>query len=135
MSDCERYVETRRQAAIQVDQYLYRQSPALWWLVAIIFGLGLVVYELSQSKQLASAQFAIDRIAREASVQIAMMGKDPREAFAKAALHPSDLNERDVVALDAYYDGINMGWFGMQLASERAMIRHNGPWSANLEVH
>ncbi len=39
--------------------------------VAIIFGLGLVVYELNQSKQLASAQFIIDNIARQTSVQIA----------------------------------------------------------------
>jgi hypothetical protein len=33
--------------------------------VAIIFGLGLVVYELNQSKQLASAQFITDSMARE----------------------------------------------------------------------
>ena len=71
--------------------------------VAILFGLGLVVYELNQSKQLASAQFVIDDMARETSIQLAMMGEDPREALAKAALHPADLNERDVVALDAYY--------------------------------
>ena len=71
--------------------------------VAIIFGLGLVVYELNQSKQLASAQFVIDDFERLTSIQIAIMGEDPREALAKAALHPADLNERDVVALDAYY--------------------------------
>ena len=39
MSDFERYLETRRQAAIQIDQDLYRQSPALWWLVAILTAL------------------------------------------------------------------------------------------------
>jgi hypothetical protein len=32
--------------------------------VAILFGLGLVVYELNQSKQLASAQFVIDNYDR-----------------------------------------------------------------------
>jgi len=36
MSDFDRHVETRRQAVIQIDQDLYRQSPALWWLVAIL---------------------------------------------------------------------------------------------------
>jgi len=49
--------------------------------VAIIFGLGLVVYELNQSKQLASSQFVRDYNARETSIRLAMMGEDPREAL------------------------------------------------------
>ncbi len=98
--------------------------------VAILFGLGLVVYELNQSKQLASAQFTIDTMARETSIQLAMMGEDPREALAKAALHPADLNERDVVALDAYYDSIVFGWFNVRLYSQSAGV--DLPWQANV---
>jgi hypothetical protein len=94
--------------------------------VAILFGLGLVVYELNQSKQLATGQFVIDNVARQASVQLAMMGEDPREALAKAALRPADLNERDVVALDAYYDSIVLGWFSYRVYSQRAGI--DAPW-------
>jgi hypothetical protein len=94
--------------------------------VAILFGLGLVVYELNQSKQIASGQFVSDNMARETSVQIAMMGEDPREALAKAALHPADLNERDVVALDAYYESIVIGWFSIRLSSQNAGI--DAPW-------
>ncbi len=90
--------------------------------VAILFGLGLVVYELNQSKQLASAQFAIDNMARQTSIQLAMMGEDPREALAKAALHPADLNERDVVALDAYYQSIVIGWVSIRLYSQSAAV-------------
>ena len=96
--------------------------------VAIIFGLGLVVYELNQSKQLASGQFISDNFARDTSIQIAMMGEDPREALAKAALHPADLNERDVVALDAYYHSIVMGWVANRLFSQRGGV--DLPWRA-----
>ncbi len=96
--------------------------------VAILFGLGLVVYELNQSKQLASAQFLIDSVARETSIQLAMMGEDPREALAKAALHPADLNERDVVALDAYYQSIVIGWVSFRLFSQSAGV--DAPWRA-----
>ncbi len=53
--------------------------------VAILFGLGLVVYELNQSKQFVWAQFSQENIQRLTSIQIAMMGVDPREALAKAA--------------------------------------------------
>ncbi len=90
--------------------------------IAIVFGLGLVVYELNQSKQLASAQFTIDNMARETSIQLAMMSEDPREALAKAALHPADLNERDVVALDAYYQSIVIGWISFRLYSQSAAV-------------
>lgn len=98
--------------------------------VAIIFGLGLVVYELNQSKQLASGQFIRDYNARETSIRLAMMGEDPREALAKAALHPADLNERDVVALDAYYQSIVMGWFSLERSSKHADI--DVPWRENV---
>ncbi len=98
--------------------------------VAIIFGLGLVVYELNQSKQLAWAQFSQEAIQRNTSIQIAMMGEDPREALAKAALHPADLNERDVVALDAYYESIVMGWVGLWFRSRVADL--DAPWRANV---
>ncbi len=94
--------------------------------VAIIFGLGLVAYELNQSKQLASAQFSIQSVERLTSIRIAMMGEDPREALAKAALHPADLNERDVVALDAYYESIVMGWVSLRRYSQIADIET--PW-------
>ncbi len=94
--------------------------------IAILFGLGLVVYELNQSKQLASGQFVIDDMARETSIELAKMGEDPREALAKAALHPADLNERDVVALDAYYRSIIYGWFTWQAYDAQAGI--DVPW-------
>ena len=57
-----------------------------------------------------------------------MMGEDPREALAKAALHPADLNERDVVALDAYYRSIVMGWVTVRLYLQRADL--DVPWQA-----
>ena len=98
--------------------------------VAILFGLGLVVYELNQSKQLASGEFIRDTVARETSIRLAMMGEDPREALAKAALHPADLNERDVVALDAYYESIVMGWFSLMRSSQNADL--DVPWRENV---
>jgi hypothetical protein len=100
--------------------------------VAIIVGLALIVYELNQSKQLAHAQFAQEDFQGLVSTQIATMGEDPREALAKAALHPADLNERDVVALDAYYESIVFGWFNVQLSSQSAGF--DVPWRENVAV-
>jgi hypothetical protein len=101
--------------------------------VAIIVGLGLVVYELNQSKQLAHAQFTQQEIDRLANILVATMGEDPRESFAKAEFHPADLNERDAVALDAYYQSIVNGWVRIadidtpwQGAVEEALKRNFG---------
>jgi hypothetical protein len=94
--------------------------------VAIIIGLGLVVYELNQSKQLAWAQWSQADIQRVTSTNIAVMGDDPREALAKAALHPADLNERDVVALEAYYTNAVLGWAGVRLHAQIA--GNDTPW-------
>ena len=78
--------------------------------VAIIVGLGLVTYELNQSKQLASVQFINDDFDRLTNRQLAIISDDPREALAKAALHPNDLTERDVVSLDALYESVVLNW-------------------------
>ncbi len=88
--------------------------------VAILFGLGLVVYELNQSKQLASVQFINDDFDRLTATQLVMMSDDPREALAKAALRPADLTERDVVTLDAWYESVVLNWTNMLVTSQTA---------------
>jgi hypothetical protein len=87
---------------------------------AIIFGLALVVNELNQSKQLALVQFINDDFDRLTNAQLAMMSDDPREALAKAALHPADLTERDVVTLNAWYETVILNWSNMQVTSQTA---------------
>jgi hypothetical protein len=86
--------------------------------VAIIFGIGLVVYELNQSKLIAHGQMVDEHISRVTGRNLVMMGEDPRESLAKAALHPADLNEKDAVALDAFYQAVTMGWSSLYYTSE-----------------
>jgi hypothetical protein len=78
--------------------------------VAIIFGLGLVAYELNQSKQLALGQMAESCASRMTDRHLAILGENPQEALAKAAFHPADLNEEDAATLDAFYEHIVIGW-------------------------
>jgi len=86
--------------------------------VAIIFGLGLVVYELNQSKQFVRAELANAHMARITDRNLAIMGEDPRDALAKAALRPSDLSERDAVTLNAFYSDVVNGWGILRFTSE-----------------
>jgi hypothetical protein len=94
--------------------------------IAIIVGLGLVVYELNQSKTLAHVQFVNDDFARLTDLQMALIGEDPREAFAKASLNPNELTEQDVVALEALYQTVAMNMNNIVISSRRAGL--DRPW-------
>ena len=85
--------------------------------VAIILGLGLVVYELNQSKRVANGQMIDATASRMNDQYLAMMGEDPRDALVKAALHPGDLDEKDAVTLDAFYSSIVLGWGNLYYTS------------------
>jgi len=86
--------------------------------VAIIVGLALIVYELDQSKKVANGQMIDAAASRSNDLLLAMMGEDPRGALARAALHPGDLEEKDAVTLDAFYDSIVSGWSYLCFTSE-----------------
>ena len=88
--------------------------------VAIIFGLGLVVYELNQSRQFVHGEMMDQIVSRQTDRMLVMMGEDPQATLAKAALHPADLNERDAVILDALYSHVVHGW-GSQVMSGGAL--------------
>ena len=100
--------------------------------VAIIFGLGLVVYELDQSKKVANGQM-IDAFASRSNDRfLAMMGEDPRGALARVALHPNDLEEKDAVTLDAFYSTIVNSWGILYFTSELLDVdRH---WRAAVQA-
>jgi hypothetical protein len=85
--------------------------------VAIIVGIGLVIYELNQSKLVANGQMIDATASRMNDQYLAMMGEDPRDALAKAALHPDDLDEKDAVTLDAFYTSIILGWGNLYYTS------------------
>ncbi len=86
--------------------------------VAILFGLGLVVYELNQSKQLVIAQMAQDYADRMVDQRLALLGDDPRQALARAALHPAELNPSDAVALATFYEVLVLNWTSMHRTGE-----------------
>jgi len=94
--------------------------------LAIIAGLGIVIYELNQTKQIAHAQIIQNDFASHVSRYIATMGEDPRETLARAAFHPDELSEEDAVVLDAFYNIIATNWTNVQRTSE--LIDLDRPW-------
>ena len=100
--------------------------------VAIIVGLALVIYELNQSKLVANGQMIDASASRMNDQYLAMMGEDPRDALAKAALRPGDLDEKDAVTLDAFYMSIILGWANLYYTSELLDVERR--WRAGVQT-
>ena len=74
--------------------------------VAIIIGLIVVVYELQQSRNIATAQLTSDIYAYLLQQQVAVMGEDASHALAKACDDPTSLSTRDKMILSNYFQSI-----------------------------
>jgi hypothetical protein len=103
--------------------------------VAIIIGLGLVIYELNQSKQLVVAQMAQDFTDRLVDQRLALLGDDPRQALARAALHPAELNASDAVALAAFYEVLMLNWNVQQRTGEILGVDRGWKESVAADTH
>ena len=71
--------------------------------LGVLLGILLLVYELTQTRELARAQFNIDRDTAFQTSEIGMLGDDLASAWAKALLDPESLSVAEIRALDSYY--------------------------------
>jgi len=74
--------------------------------VALLIGLGLVVWELQQSRDVAVAQLTSDGFSNWRPIDIANMGESPATVLAKACRDPQSLTDEDLEVLGAYYSAI-----------------------------
>jgi hypothetical protein len=71
--------------------------------LGVLAGLLLVFAELQQAKQLAAAELISVGFSEGLSTQRSVMGEEFAGIYARACLHPAELTEADVVALDFYF--------------------------------
>ena len=73
--------------------------------IGVLVGLFFVFIELQQAKQLASADLVSQGFSEGLSTQRSVMGEEFADVFAKACMHPEDLTDGEIVALDFYFFG------------------------------
>ncbi len=93
--------------------------------VAIIIGLGIVIYELQQTRELSFTEGLASSGSILTTRTVSMMGEDPRQALLNAALYPDRITELDAVALDALYHDIVRSWFLTAWSEEVDGIERN----------
>ena len=105
--------------------------------VAVLVGLGLVVWELRQTQEIAKAQQATDGFAIFSQRVQAMMGDSSAHSVAKACDEPDSLTTEDMVILNAVYTETlnNMRQiYTVQLVSGELAIYKWEEWSGNFRI-
>ena len=73
--------------------------------VAVLVGLGLVVFELNQTRTLVKTQLTSDGFIIGVQQELALLGDNPGEALTRACMEPETLTPQDVLLLDRLHRG------------------------------
>jgi hypothetical protein len=93
--------------------------------VGVLAGILLLVYELNQTRELAQAQFEVDRDTAFQESELGMIGADLATIWEKAIFDPGSLSGSEIRTLDAFY-AIQLSRYGSAFDLERAGFRPSG---------
>ena len=97
--------------------------------LALLIGIGLVIWELQQSRELAEAQFISDGFQSLHDSNLVMQGENAAEVFARACDDPASLSSEDARVMEA------LVWNKMLLIGRRqALFRASGFFGEDSET-
>ena len=102
--------------------------------IAVLCGLGLVIWELRQARDIAKIQSVSDGMAGYSQRVQAMMGEDSAAAVAKACDEPDSLTTEDMIVLNHFHTELlnNMRWsLALQNVSDDLAVFDWQEWSGN----
>ena len=103
--------------------------------IAVIVGLGLVVWELQQVRTLTRAQLTSDYFSVTTSVYLTIAGENPSSAMAKACSDPEKLSMGEILVLNRYFASHMSILSRMQLLTDRDELYEKGYWQELAPVH
>ena len=74
--------------------------------LSILFGIGLIVYEINQTATLTKTELVDNFYVQETSKKISLMGESPSDTLTRAIVCPERLDANDVVILNSYYTSL-----------------------------
>ena len=95
--------------------------------VAVLIGLGLVVWELRQSQDIAEAQMLTDNFNNNTQLWAAAHGENVAEVLAKACTAPESMTDGEMAAL-SYLNQINVGLVTRAYLVEQTTGLNEGQW-------
>ena len=97
-------------------------------LVALIFGVALVVWELQQNREMVKAQLESDSYISRKERFLAGYGENPSEIFAKACDQPNELTRADLMTLSSYFNSILLEPIRRILISQKSNLYSEDEW-------
>ncbi len=76
----------------------------LFTAIAVLAGLGLVIWELQQTKEIALAEMAADGMIELANNNRSMIGETFGDVYAKSCADPSNLTDGEIVQLREHFE-------------------------------
>ena len=101
--------------------------------VAIMIGLGLVLWELNQNEQLTRVQIAQGTFTEMSTEQTSLYGENVARTLGRACTKPSQLSEEELVVLDSFFQ--NQMVRVMRLKSQADLAGFNAPWKRDGVAH
>jgi hypothetical protein len=102
--------------------------------VAVIIGLGLVVWELRQSRDATLSQLSSEYWHFASQERVAIFGEDAANVLAKACHQPMELTESDLVILEQYYEGLIARIDRMMILRERGGFYGTDQWREAIPI-
>ena len=96
--------------------------------IAVLIGLGLVVWELQQSRDATLSQLSSDYWNFASQERSAIFGENAANVLAKACNEPTELTESDLVILEQYYEGFIMRIDRMMRLRDRGDFYGRDQW-------
>ena len=104
--------------------------------VAVLIGLGLVIWELQQAREIAVAQQINNSMSQYSNQLQAMMGEESARSLAKACDEPDSLTTEDMIVLGYYYNEIVnrlRGQWELEANTDLAVFDWRA-WSGNFDI-
>jgi hypothetical protein len=103
--------------------------------IAILVGLGFVVWELKQNREATTSQLTIDGIQFAAQQDLALFGEEPSEVLAKACFNPDQLTDADLFRLNGIYTLRLYSVDRLISLTERGSFYEDGYWKVYADAH
>jgi hypothetical protein len=95
--------------------------------IAVVIGLILLIWELQQSRDVASAQLTSDAMDQILQIDLSEAGENPNVALTKACEDPNSLTNEDLWVLQSYYYA-NVGFILRAFLIEQRTGLYEGIW-------
>ncbi len=113
------------------------QTLSNWFQVgaslAVVFSIGLLVFELEQQRELAQAQFIVDAQGLRMATDVAVLGEEMGSVLSRACFTPEALTADDLIKLDLYF-GLRLAGIATLLDAETLGGAERPTWNRRLKT-